>query len=255
MNRRQLLSMTAGATLLGLAGSNSLINSAAADVRRSEIKAIAFDGFPIFDPRPILVLTKKLYPEQGEAFGKMWFNKIFAYTWLRTNGGKYKNFYAVLNDALIYTATRLKVGLSPDKRDQLMGIWLQLKPWPDVGAALQVFKNQGVRLAFLSNLTEEMLRINTKNAGIEDEFEFYLSTDSVSAFKPHPRAYQMGVDAFNLPKKNIAFAAFGSWDAAGASWFGYPTIWVNRFGLPAENLDAGIITTGRDITTLVDFVK
>lgn len=136
-----------------------------------------------------------------------------------------------------------------------MEVWLQLKPWPDFSAALKIFKDKGIRLAFLSNLTEEMLRINTKKSGIEDAFEFYLSTDNVSAFKPHPRAYQMGVDAFNLPKKNIAFAAFGSWDAVGASWFGYPTVWINRFGLPAENLDSGVITTGRDITTLVDFVK
>lgn len=80
MNRRQVIKMTAGAAVLGLAGSNSLISTAIAAGRQNEIKAIAFDGFPIFDPRPILALAKKLYPEQGEAFGKMWFNKIFSYT-------------------------------------------------------------------------------------------------------------------------------------------------------------------------------
>jgi len=255
MNRRQLLTAAASGSVLGLTQSNPFINAAAAADSRTDIKAIAFDGFPIFDPRPILMLAKKLYPEQGETFGKIWFNKIFAYTWLRTNGGKYKNFYAILIDALTYTATKLKVGLSPDKRDQLMGVWLQLEPWPDFSVALQAFENRGIRLAFLSNLTEEMLRINTQNAGIEDAFEFYLTTDSVRAFKPHPRAYQMGVDAFGLPKQNIAFAAFGAWDAVGASWFGYPTVWINRFGVPVENLDAGKITTGRDITTLVNFVE
>ena len=255
MNRRQFLSMTAGATTVGLTLSNPLINTAMAAATHTDIKAIAFDGFPIFDPRPILGLAKILYPEQGEAFGKAWFDKIFSYTWLRTNGGRYKNFSAIINDALAYTATQFKVELSADKRDQLIGVWLQLKPWPDVNVALQTFKDLGIRLAFLSNLTEEMLRINTKNADIEDAFEFYLTTDTVGRFKPDPRAYQMGIDAFKLPKQNIAFAAFGAWDAVGASWFGYPTVWVNRFGSPAENLDAGAITTGRDIATLVDFVK
>ena len=48
--------------------------------------------------------------------------------------------------------------------------------------------------------------------------------------------------------------AFGAWDAAGASWFGYPTVWVNRFGRPVEKLDSGPIVTGRNIETLVDFV-
>lgn len=255
MNRRNFLSMTAGASTFGLALSSPLINTAMASTTHTDIKAIAFDGFPIFDPRPILGLVKTLYPKQGKVFAKAWFNKIFAYTWLRTNGGRYKNFYEIIGDALDYTATQFKVDLSTDNRDQLTGIWLQLKPWPDVSQALQSFKDTGIRLAFLSNLTEEMLRINCKNAGIEDAFEFYLTTDKVAAFKPDPRAYQMGIDAFKLPKQNIAFAAFGAWDAVGASWFGYPTVWVNRFSSPAENLDAGAITTGHNITTLVDFVK
>jgi len=253
MKRRQFLSITASTATFGLALSSPLINTARAS--QTDIKAIAFDGFPIFDPRPILRLVKALYPEQGKAFSKAWFNKIFAYTWLRTNGARYKSFYAIIDDALTYTATQFKVELNAEKRDQLIGIWIQLKPWPDVSKALQIFQDQGIRIAFLSNLTEEMLRINTKNAGIEDAFEFYLTTDSVNAFKPDPRAYQMGVDAFKLPKQNIAFAAFGAWDAVGASWFGYPTVWVNRLGFPAENLDAGPITVGRNIKTLVDFVK
>ncbi|MBL1276471.1 MAG: haloacid dehalogenase type II [Ectothiorhodospiraceae bacterium] len=255
MNRRQFLAISARSTTIGLALSSPLLNTAWATTAQSDIKAIAFDGFPIFDPRPIIGRVKTLYPEQGQAFSRAWFKKIFAYTWLRTNGGRYKNFYAIIEDALTYTATQFKVKLSPDNRDQLMGIWLQLKPWPDVVNALKIFKEQGIRIAFLSNLTEEMLRTNTKNAGIEDAFEFYLTTDNVKAFKPDPRAYQMGVDAFKLPKQNIAFAAFGAWDAVGASWFGYPTVWVNRLGAPAENLNAGPITSGRNITTLIDFVN
>jgi len=255
MDRRKFLSLTAGASTLGITLTSPIFNTAMASTAQNNIKAIAFDGFPIFDPRPILGLVKTLYPQQGDAFGKTWFNKIFAYTWLRTNGGRYKDFYSIISDSLDYTATKFKVDLNSDKKDQLMGIWLQLKIWPDVSLALKTFKDQGIRLGFLSNLTEEMLRINSKNSNIQDAFEFYLSTDRVNAFKPDPRAYQMGLEAFKLPKQNIAFAAFGAWDAVGASWFGYPTVWVNRLNFTAENLDAGEIVTGRNISTLIDFVK
>ena len=48
----------------------------------------------------------------------------------------------------------------------------------------------------------------------------------------------MAVDAFRIPKEQIAFAAFAGWDAAGAKWFGYRTFWVNRAGQPAEVLGA-----------------
>ena len=254
MNRRKFLSRTLTGAAIGLAVSSPLVHAAESFSRKQEIKAIAFDGFPIFDPRPIVMLVKTLFPKDGEQFRKMWFNKIFSYSWLRTNGDRYKGFYEIIEDALIYTTKRLNVEFNEVKREQLMEIWLNLKPWPDVVSALNIYKDKGIRLGFLSNLSEEMLRINARSSGIEESFEFYLTTDKVRAFKPSPTAYQMGVDAFKLPKKNIAFAAFGAWDAVGASWFGYPTVWVNRFGLPEENLDANGITVGRGIDTLTEFV-
>lgn len=70
MDRRKFLSMTAGASTLGISLTNPFINTTMASEAQTNIKAIAFDGFPIFDPRPILHLAKTLYPVQGDAFGK-----------------------------------------------------------------------------------------------------------------------------------------------------------------------------------------
>lgn len=254
MNRRKFLSITAGSTALGLIMANPLMNLAMAATDRPIIKAIAFDAFPIFDPRPIFGLAKKLFPEQGGSLATLWFTKIFGYSWLRTAGEHYKDFFAVIEEALLFSAKSLKLDLTPEKQAALMQAWLELKIWPDVKPALQQFQENNIRLGFLSNMTEEMLRINARNSDIEDIFEFYLSTDKVQAFKPAPRAYQMGIDAFGLPKENIAFAAFAGWDAAGASWFGYPTIWVNRLTAPEENLGTKTAVTGDNIQPLIDFV-
>jgi 2-haloacid dehalogenase len=56
----------------------------------------------------------------------------------------------------------------------------------------------------------------------------------------------LGVSAFGLPKEQILFVAFAGWDAAGAKTFGYPTFWVNRLGLPPEEL--GTMTDGEGST-------
>lgn len=250
LNRRQLLKLMAG----GAAASSLTTSILTQAATRPNIKAIAFDGFPIFDPRPIFGLVKTLLPEQGDLLSKLWFAKIFGYTWLRTIGAHYKSFYAVIEDALIFSAESVKLDLTPKKRKQLMDAWLNLKVWPDVKPALQQLKKRNIRLAFLANFTEEMLRTNAKKSGIEDAFEFYLSTDQVHAYKPSPLAYQMGVDAFGLPKENIAFAAFAGWDAAGAKWYGYPTVWVNRLGSPSEKLGVKPDTMGKSIDQLVNFV-
>jgi 2-haloacid dehalogenase len=86
-------------------------------------------------------------------------------------------------------------------------------------------------------------------------FEFALSTDKVHTYKPDPRAYQMGIDAFGLQRHEILFAAFGGWDAAGAKWFGYPTFWVNRLHLPVEELDVAPDAIGDSLTDLAHFVS
>jgi 2-haloacid dehalogenase len=46
----------------------------------------------------------------------------------------------------------------------------------------------------------------------------------------------MSVDAFEMGRRNIVFAAFGGWDGAGAKPFGYLTFWIDRAGAPAEEL-------------------
>lgn len=250
LDRRQVLKRMAGGVAASLLSTSVLAQVA----NKPNIKAIAFDGFPIFDPRPIFGLSKTLFPEQGDVLAKLWFSKIFGYTWLRTVGVQYKGFYGVIEEALIFSAESLKLDLPPDKRKKLMGIWLNLKVWPDVKTALQQFKKNNIRLGFLSNLSEEMLRTNAKNSGIEEAFEFYLSTDRVQAYKPSPSAYQMGIDAFALPKENIAFAAFAGWDAAGAKWFGYPTVWVNRLGNSTEKLGVKPDSMGKNMDQLVHFV-
>ena len=70
-------------------------------------------------------------------------------------------------------------------------------------------------------------------------FDALISTDANHTDKPDARAYALGMDHLRLAKKDIVFAAFGGWDAAGAATFGYPTVWVNRFDQPAEELGFG----------------
>ena len=252
MKRRDLL-MATGAGAFLAATASPLMRAAMAAAGKPEIKAIAFDAFPVFDPRPISGLTSSVFPDQ-ENFATAWLNKIFSYTWLRTSSERYADFYAVAEQALDYTAAQQGLPISLEQRKKLMGAWFALKPWPDVPAAIAMFEQRGIQLAFLSNLTEDMLRANARNGGLEKSFQ-YLSTDRVEAYKPAPRAYQMGVDHFGLPRENIAFCAFAAWDAVGADWFGYPTVWVNRSGQEPERLDQGPIAIGKGIDTLSHFVE
>jgi 2-haloacid dehalogenase len=100
-----------------------------------------------------------------------------------------------------------------------------------------------------------MLVANIKNSGLDGFFEQVISTDRAQTYKPATRAYQLGVDSLGLKREQIAFAAFAGWDVAGAKWFGYPTVWINRAGFPDEELGVTPDLVGTNLNDLVKFVN
>lgn len=221
-----------------LVGATSLLaRSKTVQAAPSPIRAIAFDGFPIFDPRSIPMLARDMLGERGELLAAQWSNKIFSYSWLLTAAGHYQDFRTLAETTLSYTAHAMDLTLDDNTRQRLINQYESLDIWPDVKPALERLRTANIRLAFLSNLGATTLMANMNRNGIASYFEAPISTDRVKRFKPAPEAYKMAVDAFGLPREQIGFAAFGGWDAIGATWFGYRTAWVNRLGLPAEPFD------------------
>jgi 2-haloacid dehalogenase len=223
-------------------------------VTQPPFKAIAFDAFPIFDPRPVFGLAETLFPGKGAEFSNAWRTRQFEYQWLRALSGHYADFWQTTEDALVFAAHLLQLELTPDMRAQLMQAYLGLTTWPEVPSALRSLKEAGIRLAFLSNMTAQILEAGITHAGLEGVFVHVLSTDQIRAYKPEPRAYQMAIDALQLQREDMLFVAFAGWDASGAKWFGYPTFWVNRLNLPGEELGVTPDAMGRDLMDVVRFV-
>ncbi|MBR1207641.1 MULTISPECIES: haloacid dehalogenase type II [unclassified Bradyrhizobium] len=248
LNRRTFTALTAASVMA------AVLPDQARTAGRSSFKAIAFDGFPIIDPRPIFARAEEMFPGKGAELNASWRLRQFEYGWLRTLGGRYADFWHVTEDALVFAAKATKIELRSEQRERLMQTYLELKAWPDVEPALRQLRDAGLRMAFLSNLTAPMLDAVIGNSGLEGLLEAHLSTDRVQAFKPDTRAYQMGVDAFGLRKEEIVFAAFAGWDVAGAKWFGYPTFWVNRTNAVVEELGVTPDGMGPGLNELVAFV-
>jgi 2-haloacid dehalogenase len=249
LSRRTFLGLTAGTTV------GTLLQPAPLDATETsaQVRAVAFDAFPIFDPRPIFALAEELFPGRGAELSKAWRTRQFEYTWLRTVAGRYADFWQVTEDALVFATKDLKLDLDSQRRARLMNAYLELKTWPDVPQALKSLKAAGIRLVFLSNFSWRMLQAGIRNSGLDGMFEQLLTTDEVKQFKPAPRAYQMAVDALGLKREAIVFAAFAGWDASGAKWFGFPTVWVNRLNSAIEELNVSPDLTCSDLSGLVAF--
>ena len=231
-----------------------LISAAAHAQAAPRFKAVAFDYFVIFNPNSVVPEVEKAFPGKGTEFTKAWRAKQFEYGFLRSITGRHEDFFKVTEDALVYTAAAMQLPLPPEVRQRLLNAYLSLQPWPDAVPALRQLKAAGVRIITIANFSGRMLRANAERAGIVDLFDELLSTEVNGTYKPDPRAYALGMERLALSKEEIAFAAFGGWDAYGAKSFGYPTYWVNRFSLPPEELGIAPDATSSDISGLLRFV-
>jgi len=63
----------------------------------------------------------------------------------------------------------------------------------------------------------------------------------------------MGPDALSCHTKEILFVSSNSWDICGATWFGYRTIWLNRYGLPLERLGVEPHQIGTSLEDVADY--
>ena len=216
--------------------------------------AVAFDYLVLFDPDSVVSAVDRVAPGRGREFTNLWRTRQFEYSWLRSISGRYVDFSAITSDALQYTANAMGVELTAAQKDQLLGAYSRLTPWADTADALRRLRAADVRVITIANFSPTMLRANAERAGLMPLFDALLSTDVNHTYKPDPLAYQLGVDRLKLDKRDIVFAAFGGWDAAGAKSFGYPTVWVNRFNQPFEELGVHPDRTVPDLNGLLDLV-
>ena len=78
----------------GLSLTAGLFSTPAWAAGKPRFKAMAFDAFPVFDPRPIAALAETAFPGRGAEVINLWRIRQFEYTWLRTVAGRLCRLHA-----------------------------------------------------------------------------------------------------------------------------------------------------------------
>ncbi|WP_395054635.1 haloacid dehalogenase type II [Polaromonas sp.] len=222
-------------------------------------RAVLFDAYgTLFDVYSVGLLAEQLFPGQGQALGVLWRDKQIEYTRLVTtsNGGEhYQPFWDLTRAGLRYACKRLGLDLGAAAEERLMNQYRHLSAFPETREVLQTLKDRGIVTGILSNGDPGMLDIAVRSAGLDGLLDHVLSVDAIRKYKTHPDAYALGPQATGLAARHIAFVSCNSWDALGATWCGYPTLWVNRYALPFEELGTFPARTGSSLREVLDFFQ
>ena len=220
-------------------------------------RAVLFDAYgTLFDVYSVGLLAEQLFPGQGQALGVLWRDKQIEYTRLVTtsNGGEhYRPFWELTRAGLRYACKRLGLDLTAEREERLMNQYRHLSAFPENREVLQALKKRGIVTGILSNGDPSMLDVAVKSAGLGDLLDHVLSVDGICKYKTHPEAYALGPQATGLAAAQIAFVSCNSWDALAATWYGYQTLWVNRYALPFEELGTQPSRTGSNLRDVLGF--
>ncbi|WP_375570393.1 haloacid dehalogenase type II [Ahrensia marina] len=172
----------------------------------------------------------------GAKLSQIWRDKQLEYSWVRALSGRYKDFWQLTEEALD-TAFALVPSVDRAYRDDLLTAYSRLDCYPEVPAVLRTLSEGGAKLAILSNGSPSMLEGAVEAAGIGPLLDAVLSVDQLRTYKAHPDVYDMATSQFRTFPDKVSFQSSNRWDIAGATAFGFRTVWINRAGMPDEYLD------------------
>ena len=114
-------------------------------------------------------------------------------------------------------------------RNELLNLYRELSPYPEVKECLEKLKSKKIKLAILSNGTPDLLKKLVESNNIQNYFDDLMSVETVGVYKPDAKVYEMPIRKYNCKPENICFMSSNTWDVSGGGIFGYNSVWVNRF--------------------------
>ena len=192
------------------------------------IKACVFDAYgTLFDVNSAAAKYKERLGSRWEGFANAWRTTQLEYTWLRSLMKRHKNFWEITEDSLDHTMETFKI--KQGMRNELLNLYKELSPYPEVKECLEGLKSKKIKIAILSNGTPDLLKGLVESNNIQNYFDDILSIETVGIYKPDSKVYDMPIKKYDCKPENICFMSSNTWDVSGGGVFGFNAVWVNRF--------------------------
>lgn len=206
----------------------------------------AFDAYgTLFDVHAAVRRYSSGIGADAQLLSDIWRQKQLEYSWVRALMQRYEDFWTLTEQALDF-ALRKVPSADPALRDQLLEAYRSLDCYPEIPKVLTALRDKGARLAILSNGSPAMLEGAARSAGIADLFEEIVSVDEIRTYKTDEQVYELITTRFRVYPEAVSFQSSNRWDIAGATAFGFRTVWINRSEQPDEYQDlppAAVLTS------------
>ncbi len=211
----------------------------------------------VFDVNETLLDLAALDPQFERVFGdastrQAWFGQFLTLWLTELVTGGYTPFGTIGGSALEMVAERQGVDLSDEDKQQIVGGLQELPPHPEVEEGLERLRDAGIRLAALTNSTQQVGDAQIDNSGLRAYFDQVLSADTAQSLKPAPAPYRMAAENLGVEIGEVRLVAAHAWDVTGAMRAGCAAAFVARPGMVLNPLAPRPDVVGADLREVAD---
>ena len=194
------------------------------------------------------------FPNHSVKVSNSWRIKQLEYSWLRNIMHEYIDFWQITKDALDFALEENQIK-NEKLRQRLLDVYWNLSAYPEAHDLLTTLKANNIQTGILSNGSNQMLNSAVVSANLKNYLDKIISIDGIEIYKPDPKVYQMVIDQFNCKIEEVLFISSNGWDIAGASKFGFTTLWVNRNLIPKDRLTFMPNKITNNLSTIPNILK
>lgn len=194
------------------------------------------------------------FPNHSVKVSNSWRIKQLEYSWLRNIMHEYIDFWQITKDALDFALEENQIK-NEKLRQRLLDVYWNLSAYPEAQDVLTTLKANNIQTGILSNGSNQMLNSAVVSANLENYLDKIISIDGIEIYKPDPKVYQMVLDQFNCKIEEVLFISSNGWDIAGASKFGFTTLWIKRNLIPKDRLTFMPNKITNNLSTIPNILK
>ena len=180
------------------------------------------------DPIGISDYLRPLAGDDADRMAELWRAKQLEYTFRRAAMGRYENFDVCTRQALAWVAASLKIDLTNEAIELILGQYRKLNAYPDAVSGLASLKRLGCTVYAFSNGVESSLRQLLEHAGLYACLDGIISVDEIGTFKPDPRVYHHLTRRLGISSAETWLISSNPFDIIGAKAAGIKAAWVQR---------------------------
>ena len=218
----------------------------------ARLTALAFDYYGTIANK--LALADEIdatFPGKGPAFTKLWFAQTQRYCFQNGMMERHVPWSELTLAAFAFACQEMEVTVADEVRDRWIAADARLPVYADAPSALARLATR-FELYVLSMGSPWMIEESQANGGITPYFKGVISAEPAKVYKPGRAAYDLGRREIGVETDQLGFVSGNSFDVIGAANYGYPTIWIRRYGQALDDLGLEPDMVVGDLTEMAD---